>query len=98
MERGSPQARRERLTDLAIKVGPVAFARDRVLAVDPALQPLLPEAGLVRGSIVGCQGGAALSVALASVAAASAGGSWLACVGVPALGLRAAAMFPRLDM
>jgi len=90
MERGSLQARRERLTQLVPKVGPVAFARDRVLPVVPALGSLLPEAGLVRGSIVGCQGGTALSVALATVAEASAAGSWLACVGLPSLGLRAA--------
>lgn len=91
MERGSLQARRERLTQLTTKVGPVAFARDRVLAVDPALQSLLPEGGLVRGSVVGCHGDAGMSVALAVVSAASASGSWLACVGVPSLGLRAAA-------
>jgi len=90
VERGSLQARRERLTQLVPKVGPVAFARDRVLPVVPALGSLLPEAGLVRGSIVGCQGGTALSVALATVAEASAAGSWLACVGLPSLGLRAA--------
>ncbi len=90
MERGSLQARRERLTQLVPKAGPVAFARDRVLPVVPALGSLLPEAGLVRGSIVGCQGPTALSVALATVSEASAAGSWLACVGLPTLGLRAA--------
>ena len=90
MERGSLQARRERLTELTPKVGPVTFAKDRVLAVPPPLAPLFPEAGMVRGSIVGCQGPTALSVALATVSAASADGCWLACVGVPSLGLRAA--------
>jgi hypothetical protein len=90
MERGSLEARRERLTQLVPKVGPVAFARDRVLPVVAALEPLLPEAGLVRGSILSCQGGTGLSVALAMAARASAAGSWLACVGVPSLGLRAA--------
>jgi len=91
MERGSPQARRERLTQLMPKIGPVAFARDRLLPVATALQPLLPETGLVRGSVVGCQGPTAVSVALATVAEATAEGSWLACVGLPSLGLRAAA-------
>ena len=90
MDRGSLQARRERLAHLTPRIGPVAFARDRVLPVAPALQPLLPEGGLVRGSIIGCQGGPALSVALAAVAGASEAGSWLAVVGLPALGLRAA--------
>jgi hypothetical protein len=91
MERVSLQVRRERLSQLALKVGPVTFARDRALPVDAALQPLLPEGGLMRGSIIGCQGGTALSVALALVTGASAAGSWLAVVGVPSLGLRAAA-------
>jgi hypothetical protein len=90
MERGSLQARHERLTQLAPKVGPVAFARDRVLSVATALEPLLPDGGLVRGSTVCCQGATALSVALAMVSTASAAGSWLACVGMPNLGLRAA--------
>ncbi|MEO7397294.1 MAG: hypothetical protein ABIW84_01895, partial [Ilumatobacteraceae bacterium] len=49
-----------------------------------------PDAGIVRGSVVNCRGGAALSVALATVSAASAAGSWLACVGLASLGLRAA--------
>ncbi|MCU1364528.1 MAG: hypothetical protein JWN39_167 [Ilumatobacteraceae bacterium] len=90
MERSSLHERRERLTHLVPKIGPVSFARDRVLPVAPALEPLLPEAGLVRGSVIGCQGPTALSVALALVAEASAAGSWLAVVGVPSLGLRAA--------
>lgn len=90
MERGSLHERRERLSKLVPKIAPVTFARDRVLPVAAALEPLLPEAGLIRGSIVGCQGPTALSVALAMVAGASAAGSWLAVVGVPSLGLRAA--------
>ncbi len=90
MERVSLQDRRERLTQLVPKVGPVAFARDRVLPVAPALQPLLPEAGLVRGSVIGCRGSTGVSLALAVVCEASAAGSWLACVGLATLGLRAA--------
>ena len=82
--------RRERLSKLVPKIGPVTFARDRVLPVEPALEPLFPEAGLMRGSVVGCQGATAMSVALALVAGPSAAGSWLAVVGVPSLGLRAA--------
>jgi hypothetical protein len=90
VERISLQARRERLSPLVTRVGPVAFARERVMPISAALEPLLPEAGLVRGSIVGCQGDTSMSVALAVVAEASAAGSWLAVVGLPALGLRAA--------
>ncbi|MCU1392382.1 MAG: hypothetical protein JWM34_810 [Ilumatobacteraceae bacterium] len=90
MERSSLHERRERLTQLVPKIGPVTFARDRVLPVDPALQPLFPEAGLTRGSVIGCQGPTAMSVALALVAAASTAGSWMAAVGLPAIGLRAA--------
>ncbi len=90
MERGSLQARRERLTQLAPRIGPVAFARDRVLPVADVLEPLLPEGGLVRGSVVGCHGATAMSVAMAVVAEATSVGSWLAAVGIPALGLRAA--------
>lgn len=90
MERGSLHERRERLSKLVPKIAPVTFARDRVLPVETALEPLLPEAGLIRGSTIGCQGPTALSVALALVAGASATGSWLAVVGLPTLGLRAA--------
>lgn len=90
MERSSLHERRERLTKLVPKIGPVAFARDRVLPVAVPLEPLLPEAGMIRGSIIGCQGPTALSVALALVAGASAAGSWLAVIGIPSFGLRAA--------
>ena len=90
MERSSLHERRERLTKLIPKIGPVTFARDRVLPVEASLEPLLPEAGLIRGSIIGCRGPTASSVALAMVAGASAAGSWLGVLGVPSLGLRAA--------
>ncbi len=90
MERGSLQTRRERLTELVPQIGPIALACDRVLPVSAALEALFPEGGLGRGSIIGCQGATAMSVALATVSQASAAGSWLACVGVPTLGLRAA--------
>lgn len=91
MERDSPQARHERLTQLTPAIGPVSFARDRQLPVVPALEALLPDGGLTRGCTLGCQGAAAVSIALAVVTGASAAGSWLAVVGLPALGLRAAA-------
>ena len=90
MECGSLHDRHERLTQLGSLVGPVSFARERVLAVVPALEPLLPDAVIIRGSTLGCQGASAVSVALAAVAGASGAGSWVAVVGLPWLGLRAA--------
>ena len=85
----SVQDKQDRLAELLPRVAPVAFAKERMLPIVDALEPLLGE-GLVRGSILGCRGGAAVSVALASAAGASAAGSWLAVAGLPSLGLRAA--------
>jgi hypothetical protein len=51
---------------------------------------LLPDAGLPRGRLVGCTGAACWSLALALAGRAVATGSWLALVGVPAVGLEAA--------
>lgn len=59
----------------------MTLARERLLPVDPVLAALLPDAGLVRGRVVGCAGDAAVSLALALAAGASAAGSWLAVVG-----------------
>lgn len=52
---------------------------------------MLPDGGLVRGRTVGCSGPAAISLALALAARATATGSWLAVVDVPMLGVEAAA-------
>ena len=65
--------------------------RDRCVPVDEAFAPMLPDAGLVRGRVVGCTGPAAMSLALALAARATTTGSWLAVVGVPMLGLEAVA-------
>jgi hypothetical protein len=54
---------------------------------------MLPDAGLVRGRVVGCTGPAAMSLSLALAARATTIGSWLAVVGVPMLGVEAAAEF-----
>ena len=54
---------------------------------------MLPDAGLVRGRVVGCTGPAAMSLALALTSRATTTGSWLAVVGVPMLGLEAVAEF-----
>jgi hypothetical protein len=65
------------------------LADERLLPVVPALQPLLPGRGLRRGSTVAVARSAALALAL--VAGASAAGSWVAAVGLPDLGIVAAA-------
>jgi hypothetical protein len=71
-------------------VGPGAtLADERLLPVLPALEPLLPHPGLRRGSTVAVTRSAALALAL--VAGASAAGSWVAAVGLPDLGIVAAA-------
>ena len=71
---------------------PVTLARTHLLPVADALVPLFPGGGLQRGSTVGVSGAAGTtSLALAVVAEASAQQSWTAVVGVPGLGLVAAA-------
>jgi hypothetical protein len=83
-----PPGREQRL------VAPVDLARTRRLPVLPALAPLLPGGGLQRGTTVavGTQDGlpGATSLALALAAGASQAGSWVAAVGLGALGLVAA--------
>lgn len=64
--------------------------RDRCLPVDEAFASMLPDAGLVRGRVVGCTGPAAMSLALSLGSRAAATGAWLAVVGVPMLGAEAA--------
>ena len=68
---------------------PVSLARERTLPVLPALSGLLPEGALQRGSTVAVSG--ATSLALALLAGPSQAGSWCAAVGLPSLGLVAAA-------
>ncbi len=77
-----------------ISLSPVRH-RDDVLAgqgllpVLPALRGLMPAGGLQRGSVV--SSGAFGLLCLALAAGASADGAWCAVVGVPAVGVRAAA-------
>ena len=75
--------------ELKILARPVSLARERTLPVLPALAGLLPEGGLRRGSTVAVSGGTSLALAL--LAAPSQAGSWCAAVGLPSLGLVAAA-------
>jgi hypothetical protein len=71
-------------------VGPgTSLADERLLPVLAALQPLLPGQGLRRGTTVAVTRSVALALAL--VAGASAAGSWVAAVGLPDLGIVAAA-------
>jgi len=83
---GEGQAAAPELKNL---VRPVSLARERTLPVLPALEDLLPEGGLRRGSTVAVSG--ATSLALALLAGPSQAGSWCAAVGLPSLGLVAAA-------
>jgi hypothetical protein len=77
------------LAELVGRAQPVAMAGERLLPVLPAFEPLLPAGGLRRGSVVVV--GGSTSLALGLLAAPSAQGSWCAAVGLPALGLAAAA-------
>jgi hypothetical protein len=80
------------LADVGRAIRPVALAREQVVLVLPELLGLVPDGGLVRGSVTVVEGdGAATSLALALVAGPSAAGSWTAVVGCPWLGLAAAA-------
>jgi len=80
----------------------VPLAGTRLLPIAPVLAPLLPEPGLQRGTVLSVSGaggaGGATSLLCALVAQAMAEGSWAAVVGLPALGLEAAARLGlRLD-
>jgi len=68
---------------------------ERILPVLPELRTLLPGGGLRRGATVAVttDGPGTTSVLLSVLAGASAAGSWCAVVGVPGLGLAAAAEF-----
>ena len=92
------------LGELAGKVRPVVLAGERLLPVSDPLTPLFPEGGLRRGTVVTVAGlrgpnaaagptnaAGSTSLALALLAGASAAGSWCAAVGLPSLGVVAAA-------
>jgi hypothetical protein len=78
------------LAGLREQIRPTAPAAERCLPVLEPLREVLPE-GLRRGTTVAVSGAARVSVLLALVAGASQAGSWVAVVGVPELGLAAAA-------
>lgn len=66
------------------------LARERNLPVHPVLAPLFVS-GLVRGQTVVCAGSASVSGALALLVAPTQQGSWAGVIGVPTLGVVAAA-------
>jgi hypothetical protein len=71
------------------------MAGERLLPVVAPLAPLFPDGGLRRGSTVVVKaagaGGGSTSLCLAVAVAASQAGSWCAAMGLPALGMVAAA-------
>ncbi|MBI4883440.1 MAG: hypothetical protein HY826_05235 [Actinobacteria bacterium] len=66
-------------------------ASERTLAMLAPFESLLPRVALQRGSVVGCQGSAAVSLALALAAGPSRAGAWVGVVGFADLGVAAAA-------
>lgn len=84
------------LAEAAGRARPVALSGEHVLPLHDALEPLLP-GGLRRGTSLQVaslrDGIGSTSLALAALAGPSAAGSWAAAVGVPSLGLAAAAGF-----
>jgi len=79
------------LRQVADRARPVTLARERTLPLIEPLRPLLPDAALARGSAVAVRGAGATSLALNLAAGASLAGSWTVVVGLPDLGLAAAA-------
>lgn len=80
------------LRQLASMVRPVSGAESRLMAVPELLSGLFAEGGIRRGTTVAVgppAGGCALALSLA--ATVTAGRGWVAAVGLPALGLVAAA-------
>ena len=80
----------------ALRAGiPAVMAHERLLPVHPVLAPLFGVApgdpGLVRGHTVVCSGLAAMSCALAVMSAPTQAGSWAGVVGLPSVGVGAAA-------
>ena len=69
--------------------GDAVLPGEGILPVLPALCGLLAYGGLPRGHVITTDGWGLLCLALA--AGASAAGAWCAAVGLPALGVRAAA-------
>lgn len=76
---------------LVTRAGSATAAQERTLPLLPVLAAMVPQGAVQRGSVVGCEGGAAVSLALAVAAGPSQHGAWVAVAGLPTLGLAAAA-------
>lgn len=72
-----------------VTAGFPSLAAPDVLPVLPDLEPLLPAAGLLEGSVATVDRPGALAMAL--LAGASQGGAWCAVAGIPDFGVAAAA-------
>ena len=70
---------------------PVGAACERVLPVDEALSPLLPEGSIRRGTAIAVGGHGSVTLAVALAAETSRRGSWVAAVGMADLGVSALA-------
>jgi hypothetical protein len=81
--------RHEERTQLARLIEPTTLAADQLLPVLPPLARLLPHGGLRRGTVVAVSG--SLRLALALAAGATQAGCWAAAIGLPELGVVAAA-------
>lgn len=86
----TPDALHDVLAELGERVAPTSLARDRLLPVHSALQPLFPDGGLVRGRVHACEGTGGTTVALAMAREAVLAGAWMAVVDVATLGVDAA--------
>lgn len=81
----------QKLSEVAGRARPVSLAAEQLLPVLPAFESILPD-GLQRGQTLVVEGNpGASSMALAAIAEASQAGSWAAAVGIPSLGVGAAA-------
>ncbi|UDY37003.1 hypothetical protein [Dermatobacter hominis] len=89
-DRSDRAGRLARLRELAGELSPVTLAGERRLPVLPALEAVLPD-GLRRGSTVAVGGPGSTALLHAVLAGPTRAGSWVACVGAPALGWAAAA-------
>lgn len=85
----SASERHEERTQLARRIEPTTLAADQLLPVLPPLAQLLPHGGLRRGTVVAVSG--SLRLALALAAGTTQAGCWAAAVGLPELGVVAAA-------
>jgi hypothetical protein len=72
-------------------VGQGPLAAERVLPAPEALRPFLPAGGIQRGTVVGVSGPGGVTLALSLLVDPLAVGSWAAVVGLPELGMEAAA-------